>query len=112
MLPSVGRVSTKQITQFLEDTVSIHGAGIPTVVCMLAVVSDGAYPPMDRRVVAGLRRLKYIGKSDADALESGEPAEFAEAYVAKVIPAWIKERKTLSAEAVDHRWGSAGLRGD
>ena len=111
-LPAVGRVSANQIQKFLEDTVSVHGAGIPTVVCMLAVVSEGCYPPMDRRVAAGLLRLKYIGKADADKLESGEPLEFAEVYVAKVIPAWTKERKSLSAEAVDNRWGSLGLRGD
>jgi len=111
-LPAVGRVSAKQISKFLKDTVSIHGAGIPTVVCMLAVESEGSYPPMDRRVVAGLRKLGRISKADADKLESGEPAEFAEIYVRKVIPAWIKERKGRSPEAVDHGWGSAGLRGD
>lgn len=111
-LPSASRVTANQISRFLDATVSIHGAGIPTVVCMLAVESKGSYPPMDRRVIAGLRRLKYIGKADADKLESGEPLEFAEVYVAKVIPAWIKERTSRSAEAVDHRWGSAGLRGD
>jgi electron transfer flavoprotein alpha/beta subunit len=105
-------VSTNQIQRFLEDTVSIHGAGIPTVVCMLAVVSEGAYPPMDRRVAAGLRKLRRISKADAEKLESGEPAEFAEVYVRKVIPAWIKERKSSSPEAVDHGWGSADLRGD
>ncbi len=111
-LPAVGRVSANQIQKFLEDTVSVHGAGIPTVVCMLAVESEGSYPPMDRRVVAGLRKLGYIGKADADKLESAELAEFAVVYVRKVIPAWIKERKSQSAEAVDYGWGSAGLRGD
>jgi hypothetical protein len=111
-LPAVGRVSANQIATFLESTVSIHGAGIPTVVCMLAVESEGAYPPMDRRVIAGLLKLGHIRKVDAERLESGDPVEFAEAYVKKVIPAWIKERKSLSAEAVDHRWGSAGLRGE
>jgi len=30
VLPSVGRVSANQVSKFLEDTVSIHGAGIPT----------------------------------------------------------------------------------
>jgi len=112
LLPPVGRVSANQICKFLESTVSIHGAGIPTVVCMLAVESEGAYPPMDRRVVAGLRRLKRIGQADADKLESGDLAEFAQVYVRKVIPAWIKARKSQSAEAVDHGWGAAGLRGD
>jgi len=111
-LPAVGRVSANQICQFLESTVSIHGAGIPTVVCMLAVESEGTYPPMDRRVVAGLRKLGYINKAGAEKLESGEILEFASVYVAKVIPAWIKARKSQSAEAVDHGWGSAGLRGD
>lgn len=111
-LPAVGRVSAIQISKFLQDTVSIHGAGIPTVVCMLAVESEGAYPPMDRRVVAGLRKLGHIGQADADKLESGELLLFAEVYVRKVIPAWIKARKSQSAEAVDHTWGSAGLRGD
>jgi len=111
-LPAVGRVSANQIVKFLEDTVSIHGAGIPTVVCMLAVESEGTYPPMDRRVVAGLRKLGRISQTDADKLESGELADFADVYVRKVIPAWIKERKSQSAEAVDHGWGLAGMRGD
>ena len=99
-LPAVGRVSANQIVNFLESTVSIHGAGIPTVVCMLAVESEGAYPPMDRRVVAGLRKLGRISQLDADKLESGEPADLADVYVRKVIPAWIKERKSQSAEDV------------
>jgi hypothetical protein len=110
-LPAVGRVSAKQIHKFLEETMSIHGAGIPTVVCMLAVESDGSYPPMDRRVVAGLRKLGRISKADADKLESGDPAAFAQVYVRKVVPAWIKERKSQSAEAVDHGWGLVGLKG-
>jgi hypothetical protein len=54
---------------------------------------------------------KYTEPTVADKLESGEPAEFAEIYVRKVIHAWIKERKSQSPEAVDHGWGSAGLRG-
>ena len=63
-------------------------------------------------VAAGLRKLDHISKSDVDKLESGEPAEFSNVYVRKVIPAWIKERKSRGPEAVDHGWGSAGLRGD
>jgi hypothetical protein len=107
-LPPAGRVSSNRIRQFLENPVEIQGAGIPTVICMLAVERRGSYPPIDRKVVAGLRVLRYIGKADADKLESGDPVDFADVYVAKVIPAWIKERKTRSAEAVDHRWASAG----
>lgn len=110
-LPPVDRVSAMQVIQFLEGTLSIDGAGIPSVVCMLAVVSDGAYPPMDRRVVAGLRTLGHIGQLDVDKLESGEPEEFGEVYVNKVIPAWVKARKSKSAEDVDHAWGAAGMRG-
>ena len=112
LLPAVGRVSANQIAKFLESTVSIHGAGIPTVVCMLAVESEGAYPPMDRRVVAGLLQLRHITRAEADGLESGELVEFAHVYVTKVIPAWIKARKSQSAAAVDHSWGAAGMRGD
>ena len=59
-----------------------------------------------------MRKLGHISKSDADKLESGEPAEFSKVYVRKVIPAWIKERQSRSPEAVDHGWGSAGLRAD
>jgi len=40
---------------------------------MLAVVSEGSYPPMDRRVVTGLRKLRRISKADADKLEFGSP---------------------------------------
>jgi hypothetical protein len=111
-LPAAGRVSANHILKFLEATVSIHGAGIATVICMLAVLRNSSYPPYDQKVAAGLRKLGYISKPEADKLESGEPAEFAEVYVRKMIPAWIMERKVLSAEAVDYRWGSAGLRGD
>ena len=70
-LPPVGRVSANQIVKFLESTVSIHGAGIPTVVCMLAVESEGAYPPMDRRVIAGLRKLGHIGQQRGHAQVRG-----------------------------------------
>jgi hypothetical protein len=107
-LPPARQVTAKHILQFLQITLSIHGAGIPTVICMLAVESEGTYPPFDRKVLAGLRKLRHINATDTKRLESGEPHEFAETYVAKVVPAWIEERKTRSAADVDDRWGSAG----
>jgi len=79
---------------------------------LLAVESEGAYPPIDRRVLAGLRTLGHIGRLDAGTLESGEPAEIAEVYVKKINPAWIKARKSQSAEVVDHACGAAGMLGD
>jgi hypothetical protein len=95
----------------MVDAPILHVNGDDPEVCMLAVESDGSYPPMDRRVVAGLRKLGRISKADADKLESGDPAAFAQVYVRKVVPAWIKERKSQSAEAVDHGWGLVGLKG-
>ena len=94
---------------YLTSRVGIAMPGRSACRCAAcAVERRSPYLRIDRKVVAGLRALRYIGKADAAKLESGDLIDFADVYVAKVIPAWIKERKTRSAEAVDHRWGSAG----
>lgn len=107
-MPPSGRVSVTQLKAFLDRLLAIHGAGIPTLICMLAVAKRGKYPPIDRKVANGLLRLRYISERDAKSLVSTSTQRFADVYVSKVIPAWIGERKLRSAEEVDQSWGRAG----
>ena len=57
-LPAAKKATTKRVAAFLESTLTLRGAGITTLICMLAVETNGRYPPMDRKFAQGLRKKK------------------------------------------------------
>jgi len=110
-LPAVKKATPKSVTAFLESTLTLRGAGITTLICMLAVETNGRYPPMDRKFAQGLRNKKVISKSEESILTGSRPKAFAEVYVAKVIPKWIETRKGRTPQEADNYWGRGGKDG-
>ena len=91
------------------NEICVYGVGIKTAVCMLAVVSKGAFPPMDQKLAAGLHKLGHITESVAEALNSGKVEDFAAVYVGKIIPLWRDARSQgEEPRAIDDRWSGAG----
>jgi hypothetical protein len=76
---------------------------------MLAVVSKGAFAPMDQKLAAGLLKLGYIEDHGAEALNSANVEDFAAVYVGEVIPRWRDARSHgEEPRAIDDRWSRAG----
>lgn len=96
------------VQEYLEATIHIHGAGIPTLICMLAVESKGLYPPMDSKFASGMFAKGVISASERTILCGKNPSRFSMIYVSKVIPAWRKSLKSRSPEQADNYWGRLG----
>lgn len=104
-LPRARAARSEDIEAYLREGSPILGAGIATLICMLAVESRGDYAPIDRKFAAGMRARNKISEADFNALTGQSHSAFAVAYVGKVIPAWQQSRKTRSAEEADCYWG-------
>lgn len=102
-------VTIAEVEEFLESLLNIKGAGIPTLICMLAVESNGDYPPMDRKFSHGLYSKLKISSSEKRALSRNSIAAFAKVYVEKVIPAWVESRINMSPQEADNFWGRGGV---
>jgi hypothetical protein len=96
----------KAITAYLEKARALPGFNIKTAMCMLAVETEGAYAPADRRISTGLLNRRVVSEDDRDALESSSTSKFVRAYVGKIMPEWKRARQTRSARDVDDDWGS------
>lgn len=107
-IPSPKDVKAKEIEQYLQGGLDHLGAGIPTLICMLAVESNGDYPPIDRKFAAGMKRGKKISANEVGHLVAKDIVKFAKVYVEKVIPAWRESRKGRSPEQADNFWGRGG----
>jgi len=108
-LPAANVARAEHLHGFLVATLPFHGAGIPTLICMLAVESKGDYPPMDRKFSSGLRAQGVITGAEEKQLNGKAPMPFSRIYVAKVIPAWLQSLKTRTAEQADSYWGRGGV---
>lgn len=106
-LPRAVTAKSEDIEQYLRQGSAFLGAGIATLICMLAVESAGDYPPIDRKFAAGMRAKSKISDLELKALTGKGHSRFAVAYVKKVIPAWRQSRGTRSAQEADWYWGRA-----
>jgi hypothetical protein len=110
-LPRARAVESKGIETYLRQGSKVLGAGIATLICMLAVERKGNYPPMDRKFAAGMRARNKISASEFDDLTGKSYSAFAETYVRKVIPAWRQSRKTRSPKEADWYWANSAKKG-
>ena len=105
-MPPIKKATTANVANYIKNC-RCPGGGIKTLMCMLAVETEGKYPPMDRKFAAGLLARKKVTPKEFMSLESNNPDEFAEIYVRKVIPAWIAARRTRSPKAADNYFAAA-----
>ncbi|MGA7779095.1 MAG: hypothetical protein WCA85_15495 [Paraburkholderia sp.] len=104
----------KALEAFLRTTKRMLGVGVPTAMCLLAVVKRGAYAPMDTKFAMGLLCGEAITKDQAESLTSKRLASysaksiqaFVNAYVYSVMPAWQEALHVRSPEQADAYWAS------
>jgi hypothetical protein len=108
LLPPAKTATSTDIQNYLDNTINAYGAGIPTLICMLAVESNGDYPPMDSKFAAGFLAKGIITEAEERKLNSKLIANFCPIYVKRIVPAWLKSRKTRTAEQADNYWGRGG----
>jgi hypothetical protein len=103
-------IDRTKVENFLTATKEIRGAGFLSLVCILAVLSEGEYPPCDRKFSAGLLKKQKITEDEEHILlKTSSVAKFAEVYVDKVLPAWQESRENfLTPKEADEFWGSGG----
>jgi hypothetical protein len=106
--PSPKRITACQFAEFIRG-LTVYGLGIKTATCMLAVMSRGAYAPMDEQVAAGLHSLRVITSDEQKALNGSNVLQFSEVYVGKVLPKWRSQvAKGIKPQELDAKWARAG----
>lgn len=107
-MPKSIDVQRSELERFLQATSKLRGAGIITSICMLSVLTDGDYAPMDRKIAAGFFAKQKITQEQCSSLLGSNCHRFCDAYVQSVLPAWRGTLKSMSAHEADNYWGSAG----
>ncbi|KZY33591.1 hypothetical protein A3754_08420 [Alcanivorax sp. HI0083] len=110
-MPDAVSATKEDIENFIGLAKRFNGAGVPTVICMLAVETDGDYPPMDRRFSSGLEKKGIVSKAYRKSLKGGSIKKFSRVYVEKVIPAWKESLKGRTPQEADNYWGRGGSDG-
>ena len=103
------KATADDINKYLDTCTEIKGVRIPTLICMLAREKRGRFPPIDKKIIAGLKKLKKIDNKTANILASNHNAEFSKCYVKKVIPAWEDLRKKMNPKEADEYLMKAGF---
>jgi hypothetical protein len=81
------------------------GAGLKTLICILSVLTNGRYPPLDRKIAKAARLKGIINDIEERALNATRPKKVAEIYVTKLVPRWLFElQNAASAESLDNEW--------
>ena len=110
-LPKANEIKNDEIETFISSAKKIYGAGIPTIICMLSVETEGDYPPMDRKFCSGLLNKKIITEQEQKSLKGSSTKKIAKLYKEKVIPAWFDSLKGRTSEQADNYWGRGGIDG-
>lgn len=106
-LPSPNVVTVQQFQAFLEAAKTIWGAGVKTIICMLAVFTEGTYPPLDSKIALAAKVLGYLDAPELKAINGASTQRIADIYVNRLLPAWSGELQAskLSPRDLDNEWG-------
>lgn len=98
------------LEQYLRASKSMRGVGIPVAICVLAVIKEGRYAPIDRKTAAGLHTLGVVTEEEVQHLTGAAIHRFVRVYANKVLPAWCREIQQRLPAHADAYWGAqAGL---
>jgi hypothetical protein len=117
-MPSVETVGQEDVYNFLTAGIQHAGAGIAILICMLAAEKAGEYPPIDRKVLAGLQEHDkaaaeaYIKAAKIIKRKASKSSirDFSSVYVDKVLPVWRLLRKAHSPQSADNYLAAIGGR--
>ncbi|OEZ59878.1 hypothetical protein DUGA6_35170 [Duganella sp. HH105] len=99
---------TKSLEHFLHQVPNWPGIGIPTALCLLAVLKEGRFAPHDKKFVHGLKALRIISEEEASTLlKKGGVVKVVDVYVNKVLPHWWLISRERGPQNTDNLVGSA-----
>jgi len=106
-LPEPSKITIDQFEKVL-DTFCCYGAGVKTTIAIVARLSDGKYPPIDKKNISGLCKKGVITTSDGTSLNGNSHGLIAKIYVEKVLPEWRRElEKGKLPKEIDGEWARA-----
>lgn len=109
-LPDPSNVSVGQFKRLLDD-LDCYGAGVKTVIAVIARVSGGKYPPIDEKIAAGLHVMGIITEGEEASLNGSSHVRIAGVYVNKIVPKWREELASgKSPKQIDEEWARRGDR--
>lgn len=113
-MPAATMATPTDIETYLANQLVHPGAGVPTLICMLAVISNGDYPPFDRKFALGMKEMKKITGTEhllvtkVKSIGKKQLSKLAEVYVKKIIPAWRESLENRTNKEADEYWGRSG----
>jgi len=106
-LPSSDTITSEQFEKKLNHLLS-YGAGIKMTIAIIAGVSHGQYPPIDKKNLSGLVKMQVITANEKEFFSRKKTGCIANVYVNKILPKWRKERnKGKLPQAIDEEWAKA-----
>ena len=85
-----------------------YGLGIRTAIAMLAVLSNGDFPPIDEQTSRGLEAMGIITAGQRTALLGNSIERFCEVYLGPVLRQWRIARQELrKPKDIDESWANA-----
>ena len=104
-LPDAADVTAEQFEEALKE-MNCYGAGLKTLICIVAVMKHGQYPPLDERIAKAARLKNAVTVAEEHELNGRNRTRMAQIYVSKLLPKWLEELEhESSAEALDNSWG-------
>ncbi len=104
-LPPSSRISVQQFKKCLEE-IDCWGADIKTSICILSVLKNGQYPPLDWRIAKTARKKNVIDDKEEQSLNGKNKEKIAKIYIEKLLPLWRKELdKVKDPKSLDNNWG-------
>lgn len=103
-LPPSTEITVDRFEELLNK-LRCYGAGIKTIIAIIAKLSEGEYPPIDGNTLAGLHKKKIITYEELKSCNGRSRSKVAHIYVNKILPEWKKERdKGRLPKEIDEEW--------
>ena len=108
-LPGPDQITPERFKECLES-IRCWGADIKTAICILSVLREGQYPPLDWRIAKAARKKQVIDEKEEAALNGKNKRKIAEIYVEKLLPKWIAELDEVKdPKLLDNSWGALAI---
>lgn len=105
-LPDSSQITQEQFEKAIKD-LDCWGARTKTVICILSVLKNGRFPPLDWKIARAARLKKLINENEERSLNGNSNKKISEIYVNKVLPQWLEELNvTKNAKELDNNWGN------
>lgn len=101
--------------EFLQKVEKIWGTGFKTSICILSVLTEGKYPPLDANIIKAARiisqnsnngEIQEISTHEAKVLNGTNREKLSKVYIGKLCPLWNQEleKNDKNPEKVDNMW--------